>query len=44
MDVIEIDICPIIATSLNIDSGSQGDYDEDFVKEHRGTWGNLWES
>ena len=44
MDVIEIDICQIIATSLNIDSGFQGDYDEDFVKEHRGTWGNLWES
>ena len=43
MEVMEIATCQIIATSLNIDSGSQGDYDEDFVKEHRGTWGNLWE-
>ena len=42
MSVIEIEVCHILATSFNIDKGSQGDFKEDFVRGHRVTWGNLW--
>lgn len=39
--VMEI-VIQMIATSFYIDPNSQGDYDEDFVKEYRRPWGNLW--
>ena len=42
MSVIEIEVCHISATSFNIDKGSQGDFEEDFVRGRRETWGNLW--
>lgn len=35
-------ICAMLSTSLTINTGSQGDFKEDFVRESRGTWGNLW--
>ena len=44
--VVEIGMCTILAQSrLTINSDSKGDFDEDFVRGHRGrgTWGNLWE-
>ena len=44
MEVIEIDICTMFATSCYIDENSPGDFKEDFNnKRRRGTWGNLWE-
>ena len=42
MSVIEIEVCHISATSFNMDKGSQGDFEEDFVRGRRETWGNLW--
>lgn len=40
-----VEICTfhMFAASLNIDSGSQGDHDEDFTNERRRTWGDLWD-
>lgn len=35
--------CTILATSVSIESDVQGDYNEDFAKERRRTWGNLWQ-
>ena len=37
-----VDIAPCMILALSIDKGSQGDFPEDFAKEHRGTWGDLW--
>lgn len=35
-------ICSMLSTSLTINTGSQGDFKEDFARESRGTWGDLW--
>lgn len=45
MEVIEIDICTMVATSYYIDENSPGDFREDFNnKKRRGIWGNFWEN
>lgn len=43
-EVIEIEITFIsmLSTSMSIDKTSQGDSEEDFVRGHRGIWGDLW--
>lgn len=35
--------CTILATSVNIDSKVQGDYNEDFAKKRHRIWGDLWQ-
>ena len=42
ISVINIDASYMLASSFRIDNTSQGDFKEDFVRGHRGTWGNLW--
>ena len=42
MNVVDMSPCMPLASSLGIDKHSQGDFSEDFVKGHRGTWGDLW--
>lgn len=43
IEEIEIAVCEMLASSMNIDSESKGDYEEDFAGRRRGTWGNLWD-
>lgn len=42
MNVVDMSPCMPLASSLGIDKHKQGDFSEDFAKEHRGTWGDLW--
>lgn len=30
-------------SGFDIESDSQGDFEEDFAKGYRGVWGNLWD-
>ncbi len=39
---VNITLCSMLSTSFSINSNSKGEHEEDFVREHRGTWGNLW--
>lgn len=40
--VIEMEYCmPLVSSNLGVNTGSQGDFKEDFVREYR-PWGNLW--
>lgn len=39
---VYVTLCSMLSTSFNLDSNNKGDYEEDFVREHRGTWGDLW--
>lgn len=42
--VIYIAPCSLLSVSgFNIDSGSKGDHEEDFVNGRRSVWGNLWD-
>lgn len=43
MMIIEIAPCCMLSTSVDIYTESQGDFKKDFVRGHRGTWGNLWD-
>lgn len=44
MNVIEMVPCMLFATStFSINTHSQGESEEDFARDRRGTWGNLWE-
>ena len=40
--MVEIDTCFMLSTSCPIDDNSQGDFGTDFVRGHRGVWGDLW--
>ena len=41
--VIYIAPCSLLSVSgFNIDSGSKGDHEEDFVNGRRSGWGDLW--
>lgn len=42
--VVEIAACFMQSTSCTIDSNSQGNFREDFVRRQRrrGVWGDLW--
>ena len=44
INVVEIDVCFMQSTSWLIDSDSQGNFREDFVRKRRrrGVWGDLW--
>ena len=42
IDVIDCAPCVLMASSVVFDDSSQGDFSEDFVKGHRGTWGDHW--
>ncbi len=45
-EVIEVETitCSMLATSFHIDKESQGDFDEDFARKRRGTWGSFWKN
>ena len=44
MNVMEMAPCLLFAAStLSINAYSQGDLEEDFARDRRGTWGDLWE-
>ena len=39
--MVEIDTCFILSTSCPIND-TKGDFETDFVRGHRGVWGDLW--
>lgn len=42
--IVEMDSCmPLASSRLDVNTGSQGDSKEDFVREYR-SWGNLWDT
>lgn len=42
--VIDIAPCSLLSVSgFNINSGSKGDHEEDFVNGRRSVWGDLWD-
>lgn len=41
MEIVEMELEAIISMSINEEE--QGDENEDFAQDRRGTWGNLWE-
>lgn len=41
MEIVEMELEAIISMSINKEE--QGDENEDFAQDRRGTWGNLWE-
>ena len=44
MNVTEIAASMLFATSaFSINTYSQGEFEEDFAKDRRRTWGDLWE-
>ena len=44
ISIVEIFACSMLSTSLEVDTNSQGDFKEDFVRGHRGRWGDLWDN
>ena len=44
ISIVEILSCSMLSTSVEVDTNSQGDFKEDFVRGHRGRWGNLWDN
>lgn len=43
--ICEVDVapCSFLASSFIVNTDSQGDFKEDFVRGHRATWGDLWD-
>lgn len=43
-EICEVDVapCTLLASSFIVNTDSQGDFKEDFVRSHRVIWGDLW--